>query len=192
MDALSSAEDAGWLFLPSLRLRLLAHRSHAFSQEQAKETYVKRFISAVGVLFILGIAAPVFALSEVARDSTRADHSARRPVIIDDVIRMSQSGVDDASIIAYVQKYRDRFEITADDVIALNDAKVSRDVVKALVNESRRDDRRDGRTTTTRVYVEPYWGYPYGYYDPFWYGWGPRVSIGIGFGHFRHFHHGRW
>jgi len=162
-------------------------------REQAKETYVKRFISAVGVLFILGIAAPVFALSEVAKDSPRADH-VRRPVIIDDVIRMSQSGVDDASIIAYVQKYRDRFEITADDVIALNDAKVSRDVVKALVDESRRDDRRDSRdrAPATRVYVEPYWGYPYGYYDPFWYGWGPRVSIGFGFGHFGHFHRGRW
>jgi len=156
-----------------------------------KETYVKRFISAVSVLFILGIAAPVFALSEVAKDSPRADH-ARRPVIIDDVIRMSASGVDDASIIAYIQKYRDRFDVTADDVIALNDAHVSRDVVKALVDGSRRDDRRDSRASTTRVYVEPYWGYPYGYYDPFWYGWGPRVSIGFGFGHFGRFHRGRW
>jgi hypothetical protein len=150
---------------------------------------VKRFISAVGVLFILGIAAPAFALSEVAKDSPRADHT-RRPVIIDDVIRMSQSGVDDGSIIAYIAKYRDRFEITADDVIALNDAHVSRDVVKALVDESRRDDRRDrDRAPATRVYVEPYWGYPYGYYDPFWYGWGPRFSVGFRFGHF---HRGRW
>lgn len=153
---------------------------------------MKRFISAVGVFLFLGVAAPVFALSEVAKDSPRVDH-ARHPVIVDDVIRMSQSGVDDASLIAYIQKYRDRFEVTADDVITLTDAHVSRDVVKALVNESRRDDRR-GREAAparvyTNVYVDPWW-YPYGYYDPFWYGWGPRFSLGVRFGGGGHFHRG--
>ena len=165
---------------------------------------MKRLISAVGVLLFIGIAAPAFALTAVDRDrdaSARSDRS-RRPIVIDDVIRMSQSGVSDDAIIAYLHKYRDRFEVNADDVIAMNDAHVSKAVVTAVVDESaawnnRRDrdyDRAPARVYSS-VYYDPYW-YPGYYYDPFWYGWGPRFSIGLRFGGFyggfHRYHRGRW
>ena len=198
MDALSSAEEQCGVAAPAAREEPNKNGGATFAcnlmWEQAKRRLdVKRFISAFGVLLFLGVAAPVFALSEVAKDSPRADH-VRRPMIIDDVIRMSQSGVGDEAIIAYIHKYRDRFDINADDVIALNDAHVSRDVVKAMVDESsvRRDDRgREPARVYTGVYFDP-GVYPYGYYDPFWYGWGPRFSIGLRFGGGGRFHHRRW
>jgi hypothetical protein len=197
VDALSSAEEQSGDAAPLSREEPSKNGGATFAcnlmRSRQRRLDVKRFFSAVGVLLFLGVAAPVFALSEVAKDSPRADH-ARRPMIIDDVIRMSQSGVGDEAIIAYVHKYRDRFDINADDVIALNDAHVSRDVVKAMVDESsvRHDDRgREPARYYSGVYVDP-WVYPYGYYDPFWYGWGPRFSIGLRFGGGGRFHRGRW
>lgn len=151
---------------------------------------MKRLFLAVSLLLTL----PLFAVNH--------DNKSRRPIIIDDVIRMSQSGVSDDAIIAYVHKYRDRFDVNADDVIALNDAHVSKDVVKAVVDESAawkdhrdRDYDRAPARVYTGVYVDPWW-YPSYYYSPFWYGWGPRFSIGLRFGGgFRggfHGHRGRW
>jgi hypothetical protein len=107
--------------------------------------------------------------------------------VIDDVIRMSQAGVSDESIIRFVQQSHDRFVMNADTIIALNDAHVSKAVINALMDGSYdRGDHRDGnRVVQERVYVQPtpYWSYydPFWYpYDPFWYG--PRVSLGFGFG----------
>jgi hypothetical protein len=153
---------------------------------------VKRLISVVGAFLFIAAALPMLAFDNGTDPSTASrSASARRPVIIDEVIRMSQAGVGDDAIISYVRKYRDRFDVNADDVIALTDAHVSKDVVKEVVDEaaSRKLDRRDSAPTTrfyTGVYVNP-WYYPsYGYYyDPFFYG--PRISFGFGFGHFGRF-----
>ena len=152
---------------------------------------MKRLFLALSLLLTL----PLFALdatTEALRDR------ARRPIIIDDVIRMSQAGVGDDAIIAYIHKYRDRFDVNADDIIAMNDAHVSKDVVKVMVDESttRRNEREPApvRRYSAGVYVDP-WFYPgyYGYYDPFYYGWGPRFSVGIRFGgRYGHYHRGRW
>ncbi len=109
-------------------------------------------------------------------------------IIIDDVIRMSQAGVSDDAIISYVRNTREPFDVSADDVIAMTDAHVSREVVKAVVDEAAaRTDRRryeDRGTVRETVYVAPpyYYDpffYPY-YYDPFFYG--PRVFLGFSFG----------
>jgi hypothetical protein len=131
-------------------------------------------------------AVPVFALDE-NRDSRTANYERDRHTVIDDVIRMSQAGVSDESIVRFVQQSHDRFVMNADTIIALNDAHVSKAVINALMDGSyNRGDHRDGdRVVQERVYVQaaPYWSYydPFWYpYDPFWYG--PRLSIGFGFG----------
>ena len=165
---------------------------------------MNRLTSLAALLLAVARAAPALALDKndpVDRD--RSDRG-RRVSVIDDVIRMTRAGVSDDAIISYVVHTRDRFEVSADDVIALNDAHVSKEVIKAMMDEAADDRRTERRQTTTRtVYVSPYYGYGYGYYDPFyspyyynpfWYG--PRVSIGVGFGfgHYRRgpFRHGRW
>ena len=152
---------------------------------------MKRLLLAFSLLLTL----PLFALDATTDANATRNDRARRPLVIDDVIRMSQSGVSDDAIIAYVKKYRDRFDVNADDVIAMNDAHVSKDVVRAVVDESavRRDDRGRDREPARYyggVYVDP-WFYPgyYGYYDPFWYGWGPRFSVGVRFGGGRYGHY---
>lgn len=150
---------------------------------------MKRMISAVAVLLFIAAASPVFALD--------ADPQARRTTatIVDEVIRMSQAGVADEDIVAYVHKTRDRFDVTADDLIALTDAKVSKAVIHAVVDEAdvRNGDKdRSARTTTVvrpSVYVGSPWFYdPFYYYDPFWYQ--PRLSLSFGFGRYYGGHHG--
>jgi hypothetical protein len=153
---------------------------------------VKRLTSLAFLVILIG-AVPVFALDE-SHDNRSANYD--RHTVIDDVIRMSQAGVSDESIIRFVHQSRDRYVVNADTIIALNDAHVSKAVINALMDNGndrgdRRDaDRRDGdRTVTERVVVQPYpyYGY-YGYYDPYWYDpfwYAPRLSIGFGFGGFR-------
>ncbi len=117
--------------------------------------------------------------------------------IVDDVLRMQKAGVAEDEIVAFVHKGQARLDVTADDMIALHDAGVSRNVIKAILDEAdTRGERRDGQRSdyaysysAPRVYYggyygpyfyDPLWyGYPY-YYSPYWYG--PRVSIGFGFG----------
>ena len=117
--------------------------------------------------------------------------------IVDDVVRMQKAGIAEDEIIAFVHKGESRLDVTADDMIALHDAGVSRAVIKAILDESdARGERRDGYRRddgdtdygyAPRVYA--YGGYPYYYspyyYDPFWYG--PRVSLGFNFGFGRYY-----
>ena len=151
-------------------------------------------LTSLAVLVILIGAVPVFALDNNNRDDRSANYERDRHTVIDDVIRMSQAGVSDESIIRFIHQSRDRYVVNADTIIALNDAHVSKGVINALMDGAYdRGDRRDGdRVVQERVYVQPYpyYGYyPYydPWYDPFWYA--PRVSIGFGFGfgHYGHF-----
>lgn len=117
--------------------------------------------------------------------------------VVDDVIRMQKAGVAEDEIVAFVHKGQSRFDIGADDMIALHDAGVSRNVIKAILDEAdARGERRDGdgyrhdyaySYSAPRVYYGGYYS-PY-FYDPYWYGYdpywyGPRVSVGFGFGRF--------
>lgn len=159
---------------------------------------MKRLTSLAFLVILIG-AVPVFALDN--RDGRTANYERDRHTVIDDVIKMSQAGVSDESIIRFIQQSRDRYVLNADTVIALTDAHVSKTVINALMDGSydrgdRRDaDRRDDRVVTQRVYVQPYPYYSYygGWYDPYWYDpfwYAPRLSIGIGFGGFRGGFHG--
>ncbi|HEV8436063.1 MAG TPA: hypothetical protein VGR95_21825 [Thermoanaerobaculia bacterium] len=131
---------------------------------------------------------PVFALDE-NRDSRTANNERDRHTVIDDVVRMSQAGVSDESIIRFIHQSRDGYVVNADTIIALNDAHVSKSVINALMDGAYdRGDHRDGgdRVVQERVVVQPapYYGY-YGFYDPYWYDpfwYAPRLSIGFGFG----------
>jgi len=158
---------------------------------------MKRF----AVLLLIVLAVPLFADDRPARESERN----AQPALIADVIRMTNAGVSEEAILAFVRKSDEQVDVTADDLIALTDAHVSKDVIKAIIDSA--DDQDGGRPRTRereRVVYQPryvaspyYWGWndPF-YYDPFWYG--PRFSFGLSFGHsyrsYRHygggFHHG--
>lgn len=126
-------------------------------------------------LLLLALATPAFAIRTV--------------LVVDEVIRMSKAGVGDDEIVAYVKKTREPFDVSGDDVIAMTDARVSREVIKAVIDESSsrmrnerrayvdRDDREYGRS---RVYF---------YYDPFWFG--SRVYFNYTFGP-RYFYYPRY
>lgn len=145
-------------------------------------------LTSLAVLVILIGAVPVFALDE-NRDSRTANNERDRHTVIDDVVRMSQAGVSDESIIRFIHQSRDGYVVNADTIIALNDAHVSKSVINALMDGAYdRGDHRDGgdRVVQERVVVQPapYYGY-YGFYDPYWYDpfwYAPRLSIGFGFG----------
>ncbi len=131
---------------------------------------MRRTIYLFAVLLCLAGAMPLFATQRT---------------LVDDVIRMSQAGVSEETIISFVHNARGRIDVSADDVIAMTSANVSKTVIKAVVDEAaaRNGNRADQRTT---VMVAPgfYGPYGYGYYpyyaDPFWYE--PRLSLDFGFG----------
>jgi hypothetical protein len=155
---------------------------------------MNRSLTTVAVLTFLAVATPLFALDPVKTDAPAATRD--RTTVIDDVIRMSNAGVSDDAIIKFIRQSRDQYVVDADVIIALTDARVSKPVLDAVMDEAyevgdrnyRRDDQRnEGKQRATTVYVRP--AYPYydpwyspWWYDPFWYG--PRLSIGFGFGGF--------
>jgi hypothetical protein len=149
----------------------------SFAATSRKLSAMKPSIPVFAALLLLATTA--FAIDDATRDD-RASRN-RRVVIVDEVIRMSAAGVADDAIISYGRNTRDSFDVTADDIIAMTDAHVSKDVVKAVVDESAA--RKDRRGTRDRRYFVaapyPYYYDPF-YYDPFWYG--PRFSFGFGFG----------
>lgn len=135
---------------------------------------------AAAVSFLLLLAIPAFAVQ------TRN--------VVDDVIKMTKSGVAEETILDFVQK-APRYDVNADDVVAMSEAGVSRNVVRAVVRNaenssaSSRDRVRDHET----VVVAPSYGYypSYGYwpyYDPWWYG--PSLSLGFSFGGYYGGHYG--
>jgi hypothetical protein len=159
---------------------------------------MRRIAIAFIALLITAAAVPAFAID------SRSNDRDRNANIVDEVIRMWKSNVAEDDIIAYVHKADTRFVVTADDVIAMSDAKVPRTVIKAVLDEADYRGDRSRPVERRTVYVAPSYGY-YGpgyygpaYYDPWFYDpwfYGPRFSfgIGVGFGHFRggHFHR-RW
>ena len=141
---------------------------------------MRRTIFAVALLLIAAL--PAFAMT-------------RTVMVVDDVIRMSQAGVGDAEIIAFINKNTTPFEINGDDVIAMQNAKVSPAVMTTVLDASVASMRAarssapnthydssapaQGSSSTTVVvppaYGYPYNGYSYPYYDGYaypYYGYG--------------------
>jgi hypothetical protein len=130
-----------------------------------------RIIHAVAALFLVLVAAPLFAVQRNA---------------VDEVIRMTRAGVAEDTILDYLEKTDARVIVTGDDVIAMTDAHVSKAVIKAVVDaaDARRNNRGDyrdrGYVSPRVVVTTPYYYDPYYYYDPFWYR--PSFSLGFSFG----------
>jgi hypothetical protein len=141
---------------------------------------MNRIIRAVAVLFVSAMTLPLFA--------------ADGRNIVDEVIKMQRAGVAEENIMDFVHRSDGRFTVTADDVIALSDAKVSRTIIKAVLDEADVRNGVDNRRESDRetVVVSPRVVYPYYYdpffYDPFWYG--SRVSLGFRFGGYYGGHYG--
>jgi hypothetical protein len=155
---------------------------------------VKRLIPLIAVVFCIA-APPMFALDTPDRNdrAAAADRDRDRNTIIDDVVRMSNAGVSDDAIVKFVRQSRERYVMNADTIIQLTDAKVSKGVIDALLDDSDNrgnEGRYSGTDRRTTVYVAPAYGYgygygyPYGYYDPWFspYWYGPRIGFSIGFG----------
>jgi hypothetical protein len=135
----------------------------------------RRITHAVAALFLVLVAAPLFAVQRNA---------------VDEVIRMTRAGVAEDTILDYLEKTDARIVVTGDDVIAMTDAHVSKVVIKAVVdaadsrhNSRNNSDYRDRGYVAPRVVVaSPYYYDPYYSYDPFWYR--PSFSLSFGFGGF--------
>src|SRR5258707_1270422 len=101
-------------------------------------------IRAVAVLLVALVAVPLFAISRNPVDSiSRTPVDSVRRNLVDDVIRMYKSGVPEEAIIQFVQKADNRFDVSADDLIAMADAKIPRTIIKAVLDVS---DVRNGRS----------------------------------------------
>jgi hypothetical protein len=112
-------------------------------------------------------------------------------VTIEDVIAMRNASVADELIINHIRYHGMVRELTAQDLIALQQQGLSPAVIKAMQEPppSRREAVLVGQPTTRPVIVEEYhyhdpWG-PWGYYHPH-YRWGhcspgPRVGVGFTF-----------
>ena len=101
--------------------------------------------------------------------------NAKKASLVDDVIRMSQAGISDETIVAYVQHMREPFEVSGDDVLAMTNAHVSKDVIKFVVDEARRRKEREQRQAVSADDVIPIYLY---YFDPHWYM--PRLYSAVG------------
>ncbi len=129
----------------------------------------RSIIHAVAALFLVLVAAPLFAVQRNA---------------VDEVIRMTKAGVPVETMVDYIDKTDARIVVTGDDIIAMTDANVPKEVIKAVVDASAsRRDYRDRGYSSSRVVVAPYYYDPYYYYDPFWYR--PSISFGFFGGGFR-------
>src|SRR3954468_16537012 len=163
--------NVNWL---SRRMREAVSQLNAMRETPMKH----RIIQAVAALFLVLVAAPLFAVQRNA---------------VDEVIRMTRAGVAEDTILDYLEKSDARVIVTGDDVIAMTDAHVSKAVIKAVVDaaDARRSSNRDYRDrsyVSPRVVVgvgAPYYYDPYYYYDPFWYR--PSLSLNLGFGFGRYY-----
>lgn len=127
----------------------------------------KNIIHAVAALFLVLVAAPLFAVQRNA---------------VDEVIRMTKAGVAEETMLDYLAKTDAKIVVTGDDIIAMTDANVPKTVIKAVVDAAgARRDYRDRSYSSPRVVVAaPYYYDPYYSYDPFWYR--PSLFLGFGFG----------
>lgn len=92
--------------------------------------------------------------------------SLPRPLSLDEIREMSAKGVSDATILAALRASRAVYQLSAQDISALQEAGVSQAVIDYLLKtpELYKAERRVYRTYY--YYPPPYWYW----HDPFWYG----------------------
>src|SRR5688572_26149580 len=62
--------------------------------------------------------------------------SPHTATVVEEVIRLTGNGATDDLIIAYMEKSPEAFDVTGDDVVAMNEARVSPAVIRAVIDES--------------------------------------------------------
>ena len=93
---------------------------------------------------ILFAAVPVTAVLAQASGSEATASSANLSPGVADVIKLANAGVGDDVIIAYVDKSQKAFALTTDDIIALNNSKVSARVITAILSHEGLIDNPQG------------------------------------------------
>lgn len=92
-----------------------------------------------------------------------------------DVLKLAKSGVGDDIILSYVQNEKQPFHLTTDDILALREAKVGNEVIKAMLAHDTPAPSSTPTSTTSQVTIDPdptpevivpVYGYPYGYPYP--------------------------
>jgi|GEM_PF-6050097 len=97
---------------------------------------------------------------------------------------MVQNHVGDTVIISQVQNSSTRYQLTAEQIIALKQAGASDALLNALISSANKPAAQSSSTTTT-VYPPPY-VYPW----PWWgWGWDPYYYGGYYHGYYRYPHH---
>ena len=104
------------------------------------------------------------------------------PISPEDVIDLRRHRVDDSVPLYHLDRIGVDYVVQKDDNKAMRAAKVSRDVVNAVNDASRR--LVADRTAPRRSW---YWGFDYG--DPYPYYWWPSVSVGYLWGGGGAYHH---
>lgn len=106
---------------------------------------------------------------KTAQQIAQATAPAANIVSVDDVIRLTQSGVGEEVIISSIHSSGTTFHLAATDIIALHQQGVNDRVIQAMIDSGRRVAAR------SRVVVEPE---PIYVVEPP----PPRVAIGFGYG----------
>ena len=86
-------------------------------------TMKKLFAVAMAALFLVGATALAMAQQTVGQQSKATA----------DVIKMASAGIGDDVLLSYVQGSRAQFHLSADDIIALKEAKVGAPVIQAMI-----------------------------------------------------------
>jgi hypothetical protein len=149
-------------------------------------------------LSVILVFAAAIAVAQAESSSTRFSSP-----LLNDIVRMSKSGLSDATVVAYVKARLAWLDsiLSAEDLIKMRRAGVSETVTQYLASVTAIDTARSGEgrrgemTYDSRegtVYpVEPVYGggydYPYGYYPPYFSS--SAVFIGRPFFHHRFFFH---
>ena len=89
---------------------------------------------------------------------------------------MTQAHVSDAVIVSQIQNSPTRYQLTADQIIALKKAGVSDAVLNALINTASKPVPQPTTPVYQTGYAYPYY-YPYGYVGP-WGWWGGPYYYG--------------
>ncbi len=91
---------------------------------------------------------------------------------IAEIQAMVQAHVSDSVIVNEIQSSSTRYQLTADQIIALKNAGVSDAIINALISSASKP--APATTVEQSAYV-----YPYVYYDPWpWFWWGPYYYHG--------------
>lgn len=94
--------------------------------------------------------------------------SLARPLSVPEIREMSTRGVSDATILAALRASRAVYQLSAQDIAALQEAGVSPAVIDYLLKTPEPFKTEPPRIRTYHYYPPP----PYWYWhEPFWFGW---------------------